>query len=220
MIHYSIQRDHLHLIVEAADTERLSRGMQGLLGSMAKRLNKLWSRMGRVVADRFHDRILKTPRQVRNALRYVLNNALPWPDEAARFLMLWMTGFMGPAAYRRGGFVAIDMVSRFLPRVPVLLFALFLLGLSLAVLVVALKFGFLHVKSGWLFSSSTLKIPLQLFGGKAVAIKLAWTHLSLYVGVILLLTVTIELILTVVARLAAEYPDTPEDAAEAVVGAE
>ncbi len=35
--------------------------------------------------------------------RYVLNNALPWPDELARFLMLWMTGFIAPSAYRWGG---------------------------------------------------------------------------------------------------------------------
>ena len=49
--------------------------------------------------------------------RYVLGNALPWPDEAARFCMLWMTGLMAPTAFRRGGFVAIDMVPMMLPRV-------------------------------------------------------------------------------------------------------
>ena len=47
--------------------------------------------------------------------RYVLNNALPWPDEAARFMMLWLTGLMAPLAFRRGGFVAIDMVVAALP---------------------------------------------------------------------------------------------------------
>ena len=36
--------------------------------------------------------------------RYALNNALPWPDEAARFLMLWLAGLMGPIAMRRGPF--------------------------------------------------------------------------------------------------------------------
>ena len=48
--------------------------------------------------------------------RYVLNNALPWPDEAARFGMLWMTGLMAPIAFRRGGFVAIDILIFALPR--------------------------------------------------------------------------------------------------------
>ena len=49
--------------------------------------------------------------------RYVLNNALPWPDEVARFLMLWMTGLIAPSAYRWGGFVSIDMLERFLPKI-------------------------------------------------------------------------------------------------------
>ena len=43
--------------------------------------------------------------------RYVLNNALPWPDELARFLMLWMTGLIAPSAYRWGGFVSIDILE-------------------------------------------------------------------------------------------------------------
>ena len=48
--------------------------------------------------------------------RYALNNALPWPDEAARFLMLWLTGLMAPIALRQGGFVAIETLTQFLPR--------------------------------------------------------------------------------------------------------
>ena len=49
--------------------------------------------------------------------RYGLNSALPWPDEAARFLMLWMTGLIAPSAYRWGGFVSIEMLLRmFHPR--------------------------------------------------------------------------------------------------------
>ena len=48
--------------------------------------------------------------------RYVLNNALPWPDEVARFLMLWMTGLIAPSAYRWGGFVSIELVISLLPK--------------------------------------------------------------------------------------------------------
>lgn len=73
--HYSVQSNHVHMIVEAADRESLSRGMQGLLIRMAKALNRLWDRKGSIFADRYHERILKTPRQVRNALAYVLCNA-------------------------------------------------------------------------------------------------------------------------------------------------
>jgi len=75
IVHFSIQGNHVHWICEAADRESLSRGMQGLLIRMAKRLNKLWGRAGRVFEDRYHEHILRTPKQVRNALVYVLRNA-------------------------------------------------------------------------------------------------------------------------------------------------
>ena len=75
LVHYSVQKDHLHLIVEAKDRRALSRGMQGLLIRVAKALNRLWSRKGSVFGDHYHDHILRTPREVRNALAYVLNNA-------------------------------------------------------------------------------------------------------------------------------------------------
>ncbi len=75
LVHYSIQSNHVHLIVEAGDRRALARGMQGLSIRVAKRLNKLWGRKGKVFADRFHDRVLKSRREVRHALAYVLNNA-------------------------------------------------------------------------------------------------------------------------------------------------
>ena len=72
--HFSVQRDHIHLLCEAKHAAALSRGMQGLSIRIAKRLNSALRRKGAVFADRFHAQILKTPRQVRNALAYVLNN--------------------------------------------------------------------------------------------------------------------------------------------------
>ena len=74
LVHYAVLNDHLHLLVEAHDRAALSRGLQGLLIRVAKALNRLWSRRGRVFADRYHDRILKTPLEVRRALVYVLDN--------------------------------------------------------------------------------------------------------------------------------------------------
>jgi REP element-mobilizing transposase RayT len=75
LVHYSIQSNHLHLVAEARDRRALARGMQGLLVRVAKALNKLWGRRGSVFADRYHARILRTPREVRCALVYVLQNA-------------------------------------------------------------------------------------------------------------------------------------------------
>ena len=76
MVHYSVQTNHLHLMVEARDRRALSRGLQGLFIRVAKALNRLWARKGVVFADRYHDHILRTPREVRQALAYVLNNGL------------------------------------------------------------------------------------------------------------------------------------------------
>jgi len=72
---FSIQSNHLHLIVEASGKSALSRGMQGLAVRIARALNSAWRRKGTVFADRYHARILETPTEVRNALRYVLHNA-------------------------------------------------------------------------------------------------------------------------------------------------
>ncbi len=75
LVHYSVQTNHVHLLVEAEDEQALSRGMKGLGVRIVRSLNVLWRRAGQVLADRYHAHILRTPREVRNALRYVLTNA-------------------------------------------------------------------------------------------------------------------------------------------------
>jgi len=70
-----VQRDHLHLIAEARDRRALSRGLQGLSIRVARAVNRRLERQGKVFADRYHSRALKTPRAVCFALRYVLLNA-------------------------------------------------------------------------------------------------------------------------------------------------
>ena len=72
--HFSVQGDHLHLIVEAADEAALARGIQGLEIRIAKGLNRMMGRKGQVFADRYHAHILRTPTEVRRALHYVLRN--------------------------------------------------------------------------------------------------------------------------------------------------
>ncbi len=74
IVHFSVQSNHLHLIVEARSEHALGRGMKGLGGRMTKALKKLWNLEGDVFADRYHSEVLRSPRQVRNSLVYVLNN--------------------------------------------------------------------------------------------------------------------------------------------------
>jgi len=73
-VYFSVQSNHVHAVVEADDIESLTRGMQGLGVSMAKRINRVRERRGRVFDDRFFGRPLKTPREVANAVNYVLRN--------------------------------------------------------------------------------------------------------------------------------------------------
>jgi len=75
LVHYSVQGDHVHLLVEANDRDAMSNGMRALLISMARRLNDLMGASGPRYRDRFHEHVLATPTSVRNALRYVLTNA-------------------------------------------------------------------------------------------------------------------------------------------------
>jgi putative transposase len=74
VVHFSVQGNHLHLVVEAPDATRLARGLQGLAVRIARRLNRLMNRKGKVFADRYHAHVLRTPAEVARAVIYVLGN--------------------------------------------------------------------------------------------------------------------------------------------------
>jgi REP element-mobilizing transposase RayT len=72
---FSVQHNHVHLVVEAEDAVALGRALQSLAIRVAKGLNRLMGTKGAVFSDRYHARTLRTPTEVRNVLVYVLNNA-------------------------------------------------------------------------------------------------------------------------------------------------
>lgn len=74
VVHFSIQGNHLHLIVEAGGAGALANGMRALGIRLARRLNAMMGRSGRVFADRYHAHVLRTPAEVKNAVRYALGN--------------------------------------------------------------------------------------------------------------------------------------------------
>jgi TRAP-type transport system small permease protein len=153
--------------------------------------------------------------------RYALNNALPWPDEAARFCMLWMTGLMAPTAFRRGGFVAIDTVVRLLPARLGALLSLLLLCLSLVVLLIALQIGWSEVTGfAGRFATASLYLPTDLGFDNWFRVPRSWMMASLLVGVFLLTTVNIELILRAVVRMLGGADHLPPISLEEQVGAE
>ena len=154
--------------------------------------------------------------------RYVLNNALAWPDEAARFLMLWMTAFIAPSAMRWGGFVSIDMLPRALPRIPSLALMLVLLAMSLVVLVTAVGHGYDHTFGfAGNFDSSSLRLPLDWVGLESVKVKLRYMYGSLLFCVVLLIMVTVELILRTLLTLISPEMGLPgDDAPDAMLSAD
>ncbi len=74
VIHFSIQQDHGHFIVEGDEARRARGGMHGLAIRLALAVNRALGRKGQVVGDRYHARPLTTPRQMRTSLVYVLLN--------------------------------------------------------------------------------------------------------------------------------------------------
>ncbi len=114
LVHYSIQGDHVHLIVEAASARDLGCGLKAIAARFARGVNRVFGRNGRVLVDRSHVHVLRTPREVRNAIAYVLLNArrhlakrrraMPSiaridPASSGRWFSAWRTGAI-PASDR------------------------------------------------------------------------------------------------------------------------
>ncbi len=102
VVHFSVQHDHLHLLVEANGPTDFERGVRGLAIRVAKAVNRALGRHGRVWADRYHARLLRTPREVRNAFVYVLNNVRKHIPAARgldpRSSAQWFEGWRGGVA--------------------------------------------------------------------------------------------------------------------------
>ena len=76
IVHFSLQSDHVHLLVEAGSKTTLARGLVGLAVAIARAFNKIAKRTGQLFKERYHARALSSPREVRNAIVYVLQNHL------------------------------------------------------------------------------------------------------------------------------------------------
>src|SRR6187402_1722787 len=95
IVHASMQRDHIHLMVEADHKRALSSGLRGFAISAARQINKAITarggdrRTGRVIGDRYHARPLTSPRAVRHVLSYVLGNWRRHGEDRAPFARTW-----------------------------------------------------------------------------------------------------------------------------------
>ena len=150
--------------------------------------------------------------------RYVLSDPLPWPEEAARFLMLWLM-VVAPTALRRGGFVAIDMIQLALPRAVGGALTLGLLALALLVLAVGIDAGLTQLSNPLAAraTTSTLYYPT---GEGWTKVPRRWMEASLLVGLVMMASVAVELLLRQVAVLGGAGGRLPEIPHTATVGAE
>lgn len=110
LIEFSVLGNHLHLVVEADSNEALAQGMQGLNIRIARALNRVMRRRGRVFTDHYHARLLQTPAELVNALAYVLGNAAhhygapleePYSSVNARDLLAPPTGWLLRTGWHR-----------------------------------------------------------------------------------------------------------------------
>ena len=75
VVEFNCESNHMHLMVEADGRVSLARGIQRFKSCLARALNRALGRSGAVFGDRYHTHVLRTPREVRHALRYIINNA-------------------------------------------------------------------------------------------------------------------------------------------------
>jgi REP element-mobilizing transposase RayT len=98
---FSVQCDHIHLLVEADDNLSLARGVQGLSVRIARGLNRVMRRTGKVLRDRFHARLLNTPREVKLALAYVLRNGARHLAQRGRAVQpFWLDPYSSAASFK------------------------------------------------------------------------------------------------------------------------
>jgi len=76
IVQFSVQGNHVHVVVEAESNAALGKAMKGFSVRVARGLNRVMKRRGRVIADRYHAHVLRTPTETRRALRYVRTNAV------------------------------------------------------------------------------------------------------------------------------------------------
>ena len=105
IVHLSIQRNHVHLLVEANDKAALASGMQGFQISAAKHLNAAINkgrpgprRRGAVFPDRYHAEIITSPTQARHTLRYILLNWRKHREDSVAPMSTWRIDWFSSAA--------------------------------------------------------------------------------------------------------------------------
>jgi TRAP-type C4-dicarboxylate transport system permease small subunit len=145
--------------------------------------------------------------------RYWLDNALPWPEEAARALMIWMVAFAAPTAYRYSGFVSIDMLKDRLPFIFRTILVFLLLLCATAVLYKLLNLAIDFFYRGFRSSTSTLRLPWDA----TQKLKRAWIYLAMPVCFGGMLLINIEMLIREFGQAFGKAENFPEPAVPSVM---
>ena len=113
VVHYSIQPDHIHMLVEATGADSLGRGMKSIAARIARAVNRVFERCGPVLDGRYHHHVLRTPREARAALAYVLLNSRKHAAARLRGLARSLAGLDAASSGRwfNGWVQAIEQAS-------------------------------------------------------------------------------------------------------------
>jgi REP element-mobilizing transposase RayT len=105
IVHISVQRTHLHLLVEAKNKKLLAAGLQGFQVSAAKHLNTAFGkvtkgprRQGAVFVDRYHAEIVRSPTQMRHTMAYILLNFRRHREDQVAPMSQWKVDWFSSAA--------------------------------------------------------------------------------------------------------------------------
>jgi REP element-mobilizing transposase RayT len=110
---FSVQGNHIHLLVEAASRSALGRAVKGLSIRIAKGLNRMMHRKGRVLGDRYHAHVLRTPTEVKRAIVYIRDNA---KKHAAERGEIYSAGYVDPYSSAGAPQVALPAAQTWLLR--------------------------------------------------------------------------------------------------------
>lgn len=116
-------------------------------------------------------------------MRYVVNNALPWPEEVARALMIWMMALVAAPALRKGDFVAITLLPDMLPQVISNLLRISIMLVSIAILFILSDISIDFFQRGFRTRAASFDLPR------------AWIYLAMSVCYFTMLFVSIEIVL-------------------------
>jgi len=158
------------------------------------KINSIFAKIGRSIAWILVSAMILTI-LLQVFCRYVLNDALPWPEEVARAFMIWMMALVAADAYRQGSFVAIDLLQDMLPNKLSIALKLFLLTVACIVLYQLFVLGIEFFQRGFRTRAASFQLSR------------AWIYLAMPVCFGTMFLVNIEMLLSEIKSMCSKHKE-------------